>query len=215
MSDCARGNPIVGSGEFHPFDKTYLLAGLNFQKSREEKERIFELEVSIVPGVAISDGLWWAGAWGAVGKHYDRPVNNDDDPAGELNETASEGTETPADPDKTADGSRWAAGLSGGWRVLTVDFGVVHDESFRNPWGSRFRAGLAFSWEAFAWPNPWGRPPRYTTDCCESESWTTCECDHTPGGFSAFLYWAQERDHVLKHPVNMLGASLKLGAGFF
>lgn len=179
--------PVVGTG-YHPFDKHYVLAGLNAQIPNDGF--ILEFEASAVPSFFISNSLFWFGGFAAIGAHL-AMAEEDGDPAD--------------------DAIRFAGGLEAGWRFVAVDGGYVFD-GFRGTAEHRLRlrAGLAIADETFTNSNA-----KYSRGCCHQSSATSCECDRTPAGMALFLYWAVEHaprpgrdssDH-------MIGLSLKAGFG--
>ncbi len=174
--------PVVGTG-YHPFDKFYVLAGLNAQIPNDGL--IGEVELSAVP--FVSRTLFWFGGYATIGAHF------------ALEEEA-------VDPEK--DAFRWGAGLEAGYRFLAVDGGYVFDKFQKDAEHRlRFRAGLSIADETFT-----GKNAKYSRCCChQQDSATSCECDRNPVGLSLFLYWAVE--HARDVSDHMFGLSLKLGWG--
>lgn len=176
-------------GQYHPFDKDYLLGGFNFQTFSRRGGNVLEFEASYVP--FVSDDLTTFGVWGSVG--------------GRFGEDGSQGT------------PRAGVGLQAGWRLFAGDAGLLYDKtpSGAQPREDsdrmvlRTRLGLAFAWEVFT-----GGSAQYRRTCCtDKHSWTLCECDHTPVGLSWFVFWGNESRLWLKEYDHTLGISVKVGVG--
>ena len=205
--------PAIGGG-FHPFDKRYLLLGVNWELPCQSSA--LELEGSIVP--FISDNLWWGGLWASGGQQFGKG-----DDAGTCGVSGRK-------PDSTLTGWRAAAGGELGWRVFAVDAGFLHNNALTNGNGLRFRVGLALADEFFT-----GGHATYSRSCCTKnlsngvsdvgtkvDSDTACECDRTPVGVSLFIYYANELywdEAIPREPTRkvwdngMFGISLKVGVG--
>jgi hypothetical protein len=193
-----QGKPVVGTGKFHPFDKEYLLAGINLQ-GQASHGAIVEFESSYVP--FISDNLAWLGFWGAIGGHTG---DNGDFRGGAGLEF----------------GWRFLA-FDGGYiydaseadaKGFKIDeVGERVETTYADEHGVRLRVGASFAQETFT-----SSCARYAKDCCiteQEDSWTNCECNRTPAGVALFIYWANEWRFDSGKADNMLGLSLKFGVG--
>ena len=186
-----RNVPLVGRGKYHPFEKEYVLAGVNFQ-GQADHGTVLEFEASFVP--FISDSLWWFGAWGAIGGR----TGQQDGPR------LGSGLEM---------GWRFLAFDAGWvWDDSELDDGTWPDGSERKSQehGVRLRLGGAFAMDLTA------GCATYKASCCdatEGASSTDCECDRMPLGMTAFVYWAQEYRFNTSDVDNMFGVSLKFGMG--
>lgn len=189
---------------------------------------------------ALGRGMWWAGAYAAVGFARSRPPghrspsktarcfgekSDDPHPVG-----ISYRRENPSQATSRYEihGLRVGGGLQGGWRVLALDLGYLHNgalvindygqrEKKETIHGLRGRIGLAFAHELFT-----GSQTTYSGQCCklpdgseDTSSETACECERTPIGLSLFLYYGNEfyftdSDVWVDHVV---GFSLKVGVG--
>jgi hypothetical protein len=204
--------PLLGDSQYHPFDKHYVLGGINWQNPCNA--RVFEFEVSHVPSFLIARNLWWLGWYGHVGYQDQRTSK----PRCTLEEWHRH---QPPEGERSL-AMRYGGGVEAGWRMITVDSGVVHNAALEQSWGWRVRVGLSLAQEVFT-----GANARYRTSCCRSPSSkdevcpscidSVCECDRTAVGIALFLYYAHELYPAGEvDPVwadGMVGLSFKLGFG--
>jgi hypothetical protein len=196
------GAPAIGTG-FHLFKKNYWLIGMNW--SAPCRATALELETSVVPEFLISRGLWWAGAWASAGYQIGHG-----DATGPCDLERDQIRKRDALEDlNQLNGTRFAGGLEGGWRMLTVDAGLLHNHALSTGNAFRVRGGITLSQETFT-----GSTATYRRGCCEpARRSTPCECDRTPIGVSVFAYYAYEYYFIEEWSDGMVGVSLKVGFG--